>query len=290
VKRNAAAYAPLSVVGLEVEYAVVDGDLRPACVVADAFREASGRAASDVSRGRIGFSNELAAHVLELKMMRPSADLRQMESDLHDGVVYFSGLLRERFGARLLPTAMHPLMKPSETRLWSRGGRAVYDAYARTFDVRTHGWLNIQSTHVNLPFGRTERDVVDLYNAVACLLPYLPALAASSPVVEGRTRRHVDNRLYYYRTNQERIPRLPATSCRRFSIRSGSITPPCCGRSIVRCATSPEPMSCAASGSIRVERSSAFSARRSRSASSTCRSAFAWTSPLPPSRVRRCGG
>jgi len=208
VKRNAAAYAPLSVMGLEVEYAVVDGDLRPACVVADAFREASGRAASDVSRGRIGFSNELAAHVLELKMMRPSADLRQMESDLHDGVVYFSGLLRERFGARLLPTAMHPLMKPSETRLWSRGGRAVYDAYARTFDVRTHGWLNIQSTHVNLPFGRTERDVVDLYNAVACLLPYLPALAASSPVVEGRTRRHVDNRLHYYRTNQERIPEI----------------------------------------------------------------------------------
>ena len=85
MKHNAAAYAPLSVVGLEIEYAVVDGNLRPACVVADAFREVCGRPA-DVSRGRIGFSNELAAHVLELKMIRPSADLRQMESDLHAGV------------------------------------------------------------------------------------------------------------------------------------------------------------------------------------------------------------
>jgi carboxylate-amine ligase len=166
----------------------------------------------------VGFSNELAAHVLELKTTRPRADLRAIESDLHAGVRYFSSLLRDGFDVRLLPTAMHPLMKPSDTRLWSRGGGAVYEAYARTFDVRTHGWLNIQSSHVNLPFGRTERDVVDLYNAVACLLPYLPAIAASSPVVEGRPRRHADNRLAYYRSNQARIPEI-----------TGEVVPPFLG-------------------------------------------------------------
>jgi carboxylate-amine ligase len=208
VKRVAAVYAPLSVVGLEIEYAVVDAALRPACVVEDAFRAAYGRPTSDLSFGRVGFSNELAAHVLEMKTMRPSGDLGQIEDDLHGGVRYFSALLRDRFGMRLLPTGMHPFMKPSDTRLWSRGGGAVYEAYARTFDLRAHGWLYIQSTHVNLPFGRTDRDLVDLYNAVGCLLPYLPAVAASSPVVEGRARRHADNRLMYYRTNQARIPQI----------------------------------------------------------------------------------
>jgi gamma-glutamyl:cysteine ligase YbdK (ATP-grasp superfamily) len=158
--------------------------------------------------GPVGFSNELSAHVIELKTTDPRANLARAERDLYRGVRFLSGLLRERFGARLMPTGMHPFMRPSDTRLWSKSGRRVYDAYARVFDVRTHGWLNVQSCHVNLPFGRTEADLVALYNGVACLLPYLPALAASSPYVEGRPGRCVDNRLVHYRSNQLRVPSI----------------------------------------------------------------------------------
>ena len=45
-----------------------------------------------------------------------------------------------------------------------------------------------------------------LHNAIACLIPYLPALSASSPIYEGRIGPHVDNRLAFYRDNQRRIP------------------------------------------------------------------------------------
>jgi gamma-glutamyl:cysteine ligase YbdK (ATP-grasp superfamily) len=47
-----------------------------------------------------------------------------------------------------------------------------------------------------------------LHNAIACLLPYLPALAASSPVYEGRVGPNICNRLAFYKSNQKRVPRL----------------------------------------------------------------------------------
>ena len=208
MRPSASDYSSLSVVGLELEYAIVDADFEPACLVGDALRAANGRPVSDHSMGPVGFSNELSAHVIELKTTDPCANLVRVERDLYRGVRFLLGLLRDRFGARLMPTGMHPFMQPGDTRLWNKAGRRVYDAYARVFDVRTHGWLNVQSCHVNLPFGRTEADLVALYNAVACLLPYLPALAASSPYVEGRPGRCVDNRLVQYRSNQLRVPSI----------------------------------------------------------------------------------
>jgi carboxylate-amine ligase len=211
VKPQSRSFAPLSVVGLELEYAIVDAALQPQCLVEQAFRILNGRPTSDVAVGGVGFSNELAAHVFEEKMLRPSRDLRSAEDTLHRALQHFQNLLEAEFGARLLPTGMHPLMSPHQTHLWRRGGRAVYRAYADLFDVREHGWVNIQSCHVNLPFGRTERDLVLLYNAAASLLPYLPAVAASSPLVEGRVGPHLDNRVTYYGRNQSAIPCITGT-------------------------------------------------------------------------------
>jgi gamma-glutamyl:cysteine ligase YbdK (ATP-grasp superfamily) len=193
------------VVGLELEYAVVDAALRPRCLVEQAFRAIHGRHASEIQVGSVGFSNELAAHLFEVKTLAPQRSLARAETQLFAGLKRFDRMLRERFDARLLPTGMHPFMRPEETRLWPRAGRRIYRAYARIFDIRQHGWLNVQATHVNLPFG-TEHETVALHNAVACVLPYLPALAASSPVVEGRLGPFVDNRLAFYRVNQRRLP------------------------------------------------------------------------------------
>jgi len=206
VKTRPRSYRPLSVVGLELEYAIVDAELRPRCLVEDAFRALHGRPTSNVVLDGVGFSNELAAHVFEAKMLRPGEDLAAAEQQLVAATRRFQALLRNSFGVRLLPTGMHPLMKPKDTALWRRGGNRIYAAYARVFDVRQHGWVNVQSCQINLPFGRTERELVLLYNAVACLLPYLPCIAASSPLVEGRVGPYLDNRLAHYRRNQRRIP------------------------------------------------------------------------------------
>ena len=200
-------YRLFEVTGIELEYAVVDGALNPRCLVEEAFRRICGRPTSEFQYRRAGFSNELAAHVLEIKTSHPHQDLAQAEADLVEGVRFFTCVLREQFDARLLPTAMHPFMHPSETALWRRAGRRIYRTYARIFPIHHHGWVNVQCSHINLPFG-TERETVTLHNAIACLLPYLPALTASSPIYEGKLGPSVDNRLAFYRTNQARIPQI----------------------------------------------------------------------------------
>src|SRR5262245_22858154 len=201
-------YRLFEVVGLELEYAVVDSELRPQCLVEDTLRVLAGRPTSDVDLEQVGLSNELAAHVFEVKNLVPLADLVDAERHLADAVQRVGGLLAEQFGARLLPTAMHPFMHPSETELWRRSGRAIYETYARLFPIQEHGWLNVQSCQINLPFGATEAETVRLHNAIACLLPYPPPLAASSPSHCGRPGPSVCTRMAFYRTNQKRIPEI----------------------------------------------------------------------------------
>jgi gamma-glutamyl:cysteine ligase YbdK (ATP-grasp superfamily) len=203
--RNQTEYGRFEVVGFELEYAIVDSALNPLCVAEQVLAEVAGRSASDARLGATSISNELAAHVLELKDTVPSSRLPVAERALHAGVRSLAALLAERFGARLLPTGMHPWMRLDQTRLWTRGGRRIYATYARLFPVQAHGWLNVQSCQLNLPFG-TDAEAVALYNAIALLLPYLPALAASSPLVEGKIGPQVDNRLAFYAANQASLP------------------------------------------------------------------------------------
>jgi len=47
-----------------------------------------------------------------------------------------------------------------------------------------------------------------LYNQIANILPYLPAVSASSPVYESRIGRYKDNRLHFYRINQKEVPSI----------------------------------------------------------------------------------
>lgn len=198
-------YPFLGVVGVELEYPIVDAELAVRPWVEEAFRRLAGRPTSEVGHGPVAFSNELAAHVFEVKTVEPKASLAVAERELVDGVRAFAALLEREMDARLLPTGMHPFMHPSEGALWRRAGRKVYEAYARVFDVSGHGWMNVHSCHVNLPFG-SEAETVRLHNAAACLVPYLPALAASSPVVEGRLAEAICQRMVFYRGNQARVP------------------------------------------------------------------------------------
>lgn len=199
-------YGLFEVVGLELEYPLVDADLRVVAGVEELFRRLHGRPTSSVALDGVELSNELAAHVLEIKNRDPLPSLVEVEEQLHGALRRIWGEL-EGLGWGLLPTGMHPTMRVAEGRLWRRAGRRIYETYARVFDIRQHGWLNIQSSHVNFPFG-PEQDTPLLHNAVACLLPYLPALAASSPIVEGEIGPRLDMRMEYYRVNQREIPEI----------------------------------------------------------------------------------
>lgn len=192
--------------GVELEYMIVDAqslDVRPE---ADAlFQEVAGSVEGDVARGRVDWSNELALHLVELKTGRPAQSLDGLSRAFAREVTYANDCLARR-GARLLPTAMHPWMNPRrESRLWPHGNREIYATFHRIFDCRGHGWTNLQSTHLNLPFAN-EAELVRLHAALRALLPLLPALAASSPYVEGRPAPNLDQRLEVYRHNCRRIP------------------------------------------------------------------------------------
>lgn len=198
-------FKPFEVAGLELEYPTVDGNLDVAPLVEPAFRVLAGRGTSDVDLGAVGFSNEIADHVFEVKTLAPVASLADAEAALADGVRRFAAVLRDELGGRLMPTGMHPWMDPRGGTLWTRSGLRVYLTYARLFDVRTHGWMNVQATHLNLPMGR-EGEAVSMLNASALLIPYLPALAASTPVHDGVLQPSADGRLAWILEHQARIP------------------------------------------------------------------------------------
>jgi carboxylate-amine ligase len=99
-------------------------------------------------------------------------------------------------------------MQPAtETKLWEHDQNDIYELYNRVFNCQGHGWANLQSTHINLPFA-TEEEFGKLHAAVRLILPLLPALAASSPILDMHTTGFADTRLHYYGKNQRVLPAL----------------------------------------------------------------------------------
>ena len=194
--------------GVELEYMIVDRnslDVRP--IADEVLRAAAGEIVSEVDRGTISWSNELALHVIELKSTDPAPALAPLV-DAFDEQIDQLGEILGGLQAGLLPTAMHPWMNPDrEMRLWPHDYNPVYEAYNRIFDCRGHGWANLQSVHLNLPFA-DDNQFGRLHAAIRILLPLLPALAASSPIVAGELTGFADNRMRVYRDNSRRVRSL----------------------------------------------------------------------------------
>jgi len=194
--------------GVELEYMIVDAGTYSVRPLADRLLAAeAGEETAELERGDIGWSNELALHVIELKTAGPAAGLAGLAARFQANVRRIDALLRPLGGA-LLPGGMHPWMDPHrETRLWPHENGPIYQAYHRIFDCRGHGWSNLQSAHLNLPFA-DDAEFARLHAAIRALLPLLPALAAASPLVEGRITGLLDNRLEFYRHNQQAVPQV----------------------------------------------------------------------------------
>lgn len=205
---NAKPFAAFAAYGIELEYMIVDRQTLAVLPIADQLlRQAARDYVADVDRGHFGWSNELVLHLVEIKNAAPDASLAGLAAGFQAEVGRIDELLAG-FGARLMPTAMHPWMDPAtESRLWSHGNAIVYQTYDRIFGCRSHGWANIQSMHLNLPFAG-DGEFSRLHAAVRLLLPILPALAASSPVAEGRARAELDFRMACYRVHSARVPSL----------------------------------------------------------------------------------
>lgn len=192
--------------GIEIEYMIVDEETLSVKPLADQLLKlVGGGYESEVELGTLAWSNELVLHVVELKTNGPVATLTGLEATFQQHITKINGLLQP-LGGKLLPTAMHPWMDPNhETHLWPHEHNAIYETFDRIFDCRGHGWANLQSTHINLPFGNDE-EFGRLHAAIRLVLPLLPALAASSPYMEGQRGPGLDTRVEMYRQNARRIP------------------------------------------------------------------------------------
>lgn len=191
--------------GIEIEYMIVDAeDLSVRAIADELLKEVCGAYEVEVECGALRWSNELALHLIELKTNGPVSSLNGLHDTFQEGVRTIDALLAP-MGARLLPTAMHPWMGPDELRLWPHENDIIYESLHRIFDCRGHGWSNLQSMHVNLPFADDD-ELGRLHAAIRLVLPILPALAASSPYVEGKASGLLDTRLEVYRHNARRIP------------------------------------------------------------------------------------
>ena len=202
------SYHLFEVFGIELEYMLVNSKTFKVNPIVDKLlSKKHGSLTSDVDNGKIEWSNELVAHVVELKTNGPTADLDNLVNLFAENVKEINALLKD-FDSALLPTASHPLMNPEkEMQLWQHNYSKIYALYNRIFDCRGHGWSNVQSMHINLPFF-DDSEFEKLHAAVRILLPIIPALSASSPIFEGKNTAYKDARMLVYKTNQKEIPEM----------------------------------------------------------------------------------
>lgn len=210
-------YHLFEVYGIELEYMLVKNEsLKVAPKVDALLTKKAGTLTADIENGDIAWSNELVAHVVELKTNGPTDNTDNLSEKFHDNILEINALLQD-LDLQLLGAAAHPLMQPdSDTQLWKHSYSEVYALYNTIFNCKGHGWSNVQSTHLNLPF-YDDNEFEKLHAAIRILLPLLPGLCASSPILEGKITGFKDTRLEYYKTNQKEIPEL-----------TGSVIPEAC--------------------------------------------------------------
>ena len=197
-----------SVIGVEIEYMLVDRDTLNVQPMSDIILSGlAGQIINEVTLGEVAVSNELVLHVLELKNNGPKPLSTPIENQFQATILQLQPLL-EQHHLQLLPSGAHPWMDPlQETKRWPHGYNDIYQQYNRIFNCQGHGWSNLQSMHVNLPYANDE-EFNRLHNTIRLLLPLLPAIAASTPLLDGKPTGFLDTRLNYYGQNQARIPSI----------------------------------------------------------------------------------
>lgn len=203
--------ALFSAYGVEIEYMVVDKDCGISSTVDTFLTDLEQSPHPDVRsaaspEGHVEWSNELVAHVAEAKCAEPEPTLAGFLPPLEAALSHAETLLAPH-GLCLMPSAAHPWANPTQATLWPHEYHEIYAEYDRIFGCNTHGWTNLQSVHLNLPFANAD-EFGRLHAAVRLVLPLIPALAASSPFLDGKFTGLLDARMQHYRYNSMAIPNM----------------------------------------------------------------------------------
>lgn len=192
--------------GIEIEYMIID---RRSCRIKPVaellLKNADGEIDNEVEHGPLAWSNELVQHVIELKTNGPAKKIGGLAALFQQQLDEINGLLAPH-DCMILPGATHPFMDPAtETSIWERENTEIYQTFNGIFNCQGHGWSNLQSMHINLPFAGND-EFFRLHSAIRLLLPFIPALSAASPFQDGRDTGYSDSRLVHYGKNCAKIP------------------------------------------------------------------------------------
>lgn len=194
--------------GIELEYMIVDKETLSVNPLTDKVLEkVHGAITNEVTCGDIGWSNELALHVIELKTAQPAESLDGLDRKFHENIRRINEILSE-YNACLMGGPMHPFMDPyKEIRLWPHDYSPIYNAFDKIFSCKGHGWANLQSMHINLPFANDD-EFGRLHAAIRLVLPLIPGLSAGSPFADAKATGFHDTRMETYRKNSIKIPSI----------------------------------------------------------------------------------
>jgi len=190
-------------IGTEHEYSINNNYFNALPDSDKIIKRIHGKIEPDIPFGEVILGKELQKTVIEFIPNHPSDNLKSLENQLVSGIQNFYSTFQDQYW--LLGLGMHPTLTLDQTSVWNHSDREYYETYDRLFNIHQHGWLNIQALQINLSYS-TEKDLLAMYNTIRLLLPYLIAITASSPIVEGNLTNYIDNRLIFYRTNQKEIP------------------------------------------------------------------------------------
>jgi len=191
-------------IGTEHEYSINDRNQRALAISDRIIERISGRVDHETAFGGILVSKELQKHAIELIPNRPGS-LSFLEENLYQGLCQLYRATNHEYS--FMGLGMHPLLRLDETTYWDHDEQEYYQVYDRLFNIRQHGWLNIQALQINIPY-QGQEELALMFNKIRSLMPYLVAVSASSPIVEGKATSYMDNRLVYYRDNQAAIPEI----------------------------------------------------------------------------------
>jgi gamma-glutamyl:cysteine ligase YbdK (ATP-grasp superfamily) len=184
---------------------LVNEELNALPVVDKIIKDFHGRIVNFVELSNFTFGKEIQLHVMEIKSNMPFRSPENFEETMQAAVLALADFLESKYGAHLLGAGMHPLLKLEETGVWPHRHKKIYQAYSKVFNLSQHGWLNIQSFQLNIPYSNQE-SAIFMHNMLSEICAYLPAISASSPIYEGEFGENVDNRLHFYMLNQKEVP------------------------------------------------------------------------------------
>jgi carboxylate-amine ligase len=182
---------------------LVDSELKPLPIVERVINEYYTQLASFLYLPNSAFRKEFPSQIVELKVRKPFKSPELLEETMQKAILSFLDFLKKKYDAQLLGTGMHPLLGLEETS--AREYDIIAQELGKVFPLKRHGWLNIQSFQINLPYS-SEQETVTLHTMLVQLCTYLPAISAASPICKGQMTPYDDFRLVSYKSKSVEFP------------------------------------------------------------------------------------